>query len=166
MLHEKLSAWVPDQGPATVVHGDYRLDNVIMAPDGSEVLSVLDWELCTLGDPLADVGQLLVYWTELGEQSPLGHSGTAVEGFPSREEITDRYGHVTGRDLNGLGFYRRSRSGSSAAFWRAFTPATSAGRWATMGSTSASTPTRSPRWPRREGRPWRSWAAEKGRGRP
>ena len=66
-----LNAAIPAQGPATIVHGDYRLDNTVVGPDRS-IVAVLDWELCTLGDPLADVGQLLAYWTEPGEASSLG----------------------------------------------------------------------------------------------
>src|SRR4051812_11888539 len=56
--HTRLSERIPEQGPATIVHGDYRLDNMILSPDG-DVRAVLDWELCTLGDPLADVGLLV-----------------------------------------------------------------------------------------------------------
>ena len=104
-LHERLSRAIPEQGSATVVHGDYRLDNCILAPDGSCVLAVLDWELCTLGDPLADLGQLMVYWPEPGEKSALGHAPTTMPGFPSRQELTARYAEATGRDLDGLGFY-------------------------------------------------------------
>ena len=62
-VHERLAAAIPEQGPATIVHGDYRLDNMILTPEG-EVAAVVDWELCTLGDPLADVGLLMVYWPE------------------------------------------------------------------------------------------------------
>ena len=65
-VHERLEARIPEQGPATIVHGDYRLDNMILTP-GGEVAAVVDWELCTLGDPLADVGLLMVYWPERGE---------------------------------------------------------------------------------------------------
>ena len=65
-VHDALAARVPEQGPAAIVHGDYRLDNCLVAPDGT-IAAVLDWELCTLGDPLADVGLLLVYWTEPDE---------------------------------------------------------------------------------------------------
>jgi aminoglycoside phosphotransferase (APT) family kinase protein len=68
-VHERLEARIPAQGPATIVHGDYRLDNMILTP-GGEVAAVVDWELCTLGDPLADVGLLMVYWPERGEASP------------------------------------------------------------------------------------------------
>lgn len=104
-VHQRLSANVPEQGPAAVVHGDYRLDNCIVASDGSRVLAVLDWELCTLGDPLADVGQLLVYWPEPGEKSALGHAPTAMPGFARRSELIERYAAATGRDLANLDFY-------------------------------------------------------------
>ena len=67
-VHERLAARIPEQGPATIVHGDYRLDNMILTPEG-EVAAVVDWELCTLGDPLADVGLLMVYWPERGEEA-------------------------------------------------------------------------------------------------
>jgi aminoglycoside phosphotransferase (APT) family kinase protein len=104
-IHRRLSASIPEQGPAAVVHGDYRLDNCILAPDGSRVLAVLDWELCTLGDPLADVGQFLVYWPEAGEKSALGHAPTTMAGFSRRAELTERYAATTGRDLANLDFY-------------------------------------------------------------
>ena len=104
-LHQRLSAGTPEQGPATVVHGDYRLDNCILVPDGSRVAAVLDWELCTLGDPLADVGQLLVYWPEAGERPALGNTATAMPGFPKRAELVAHYSERTGRELPQLGFY-------------------------------------------------------------
>ena len=104
-LHQRLSANTPEQGPATVVHGDYRLDNCVLAPDGSRVAAVLDWELCTLGDPLADMGQLMVYWPEPGERSALGHAPTALPGFATRDELITRYSERIGRDLPQLGFY-------------------------------------------------------------
>ena len=62
-MHDFLAARIPEQGPAAIVHGDYRLDNCMIGADGS-VAAVLDWELCTLGDPLADMGLLMVYWNE------------------------------------------------------------------------------------------------------
>jgi aminoglycoside phosphotransferase (APT) family kinase protein len=104
-LHDRLSAAIPEQGPASVVHGDYRLDNCVLSPDGSSVAAVLDWELCTLGDPLADVGQLLVYWPEPGERSALGNLATATSGFARRDEIVARYAAKIGRDLPHLGYY-------------------------------------------------------------
>jgi aminoglycoside phosphotransferase (APT) family kinase protein len=103
-IHDFLSARIPEQGPAAIVHGDYRLDNCMVSPKG-DVLAVLDWELCTLGDPLADVGQLLVYWPEPGERSVLGGSPTTAPGFITRAEVTKRYMEVTGRDLPQIDFY-------------------------------------------------------------
>ena len=101
----RLAARVPPQGPATIVHGDYRLDNVIVSPAG-EVLAVIDWELCTLGDPLADVGLLMVYWSEPGDDVlPLGSAPTALPGFPRRDEVAAAYAHSSGRDLSDLEFY-------------------------------------------------------------
>ena len=104
-LHTRLSARIPDQGPATIVHGDYRLDNMILLPQG-EVAAVLDWELCTLGDPLADVGLLLVYWSEQGDElMPLLDPPTTADGFPTRAELRDRYAERSGRDLAQVDFY-------------------------------------------------------------
>jgi len=104
-LHDFLLENIPEQGPASVVHGDYRLDNCIVAPDGSAVLAVLDWELCTLGDPLADLGQLHVYWPEPGERSAIAHAATTAPGFATRAELMARYSEATGRDLSRLDFY-------------------------------------------------------------
>jgi aminoglycoside phosphotransferase (APT) family kinase protein len=104
-VHERLAARIPDQGPATIVHGDYRLDNMILTSAG-EVAAVVDWELCTLGDPLADVGLLMVYWPEAGEDEiSLGQPATMAPGFPSREELKARYAERSGRDLSQLDFF-------------------------------------------------------------
>jgi aminoglycoside phosphotransferase (APT) family kinase protein len=104
-LHARLAADVPEQGPATIVHGDYRLDNCIVGPEGA-VRAVLDWELCTLGDPLADVGQLMVYWVEPGDPfAGALPSATTLEGFPRRDEVLGLYAERSGRDLSRIGFY-------------------------------------------------------------
>jgi aminoglycoside phosphotransferase (APT) family kinase protein len=104
-VHRRLAARIPEQGPATIVHGDYRLDNMILAPSG-EVAAVVDWELCTLGDPLADVGMLLVYWSEAGDEfTPLFEAATTAAGFPGREEVKARYAERSGRDLSGIDYY-------------------------------------------------------------
>jgi aminoglycoside phosphotransferase (APT) family kinase protein len=104
-VHERLAARIPAQGPATIVHGDYRLDNMILTPQG-EVAAVVDWELCTLGDPLADVGLLMVYWPEAGEETiALGQPATLAPGFPKREELKARYTERSGRDLSELDFF-------------------------------------------------------------
>ncbi len=104
-VHERLSARIPEQGPATIVHGDYRLDNMILTPRG-EVAAVVDWELCTLGDPLADVGLLMVYWPEPGDETiALGQPATLAPGFPDRAALCERYAERSGRDLSQLDFF-------------------------------------------------------------
>jgi aminoglycoside phosphotransferase (APT) family kinase protein len=104
-VHDRLLASIPDQGPATIVHGDYRLDNC-MIDDAGEVIAVLDWEICTLGDPLADVGLLMVYWAEPGDDhASLPGAATSEPGFASRAELLDRYADVSGRDVGIVDFY-------------------------------------------------------------
>jgi aminoglycoside phosphotransferase (APT) family kinase protein len=103
--HDKLAACVPPQTSTGIVHGDYRLDNAILGPDGT-VRAVLDWEICTLGDPLADMGLLMVYWTEPGDEAALlGVTPTVVPGFPSRSRMKELYESASGRDLSKLDFY-------------------------------------------------------------
>ncbi len=105
-LHARLSADIPPQGPAAIVHGDYRLDNVIVDPTTGEVQAVLDWELTTLGDPLADAGLLQVYWAQAGDPTlPLPDAPTLVPGFPSRADAVARYAAASGRDLSALPYY-------------------------------------------------------------
>jgi len=104
-VHAALCAAVPEQGPAAIVHGDYRLDNCMLDTDGN-IMAVLDWELCTLGDPLADLGLLLVYWAEPGEPGSLAVTpATGIEGFPSRADLVEHYAAATGRDTSAIDFY-------------------------------------------------------------
>jgi aminoglycoside phosphotransferase (APT) family kinase protein len=104
-VHAALSARIPAQGAATIVHGDYRLDNMILTAEG-EVAAVVDWELCTLGDPLADVGLLMAYWPERGDDVvALGMPANLAPGFPTQAELAARYAERSGRDLSQLGFY-------------------------------------------------------------
>ncbi|MBV9041928.1 MAG: phosphotransferase family protein [Acidimicrobiia bacterium] len=104
-VYQELLGTVPEQGPATIVHGDYRLDNTMLGEDG-HVRAVLDWEICTLGDPLADVGLLMVYWADPGDNtSALLSAPTALDGFLRRAEIAERYAKRSGRDLSRLDFY-------------------------------------------------------------
>ena len=103
---------IPEQGPATIVHGDYRLDNMILTPEG-EVAAVVDWELSTLGDPLADVGLLMVYWPKAGEEeTSLGQPANLAPGFPDRDALRERYAERSGRDLSGLDYY------VALAYWK------------------------------------------------
>ena len=98
-VHERLSEDIPDQGPPAIAHGDYRIDNTIVSETG-ELVAVLDWELCTLGDPLADVGALIVYWSR-----PYGQGPTGAPGFPPLDELVARYAERSGRDVSVLPYY-------------------------------------------------------------
>ena len=103
--HARLAERVPEQRDTSLVHGDYRLDNVILARDGA-VAAVVDWELCTLGDPLADLGLLMVYWAESRDKVvPLTRAPTLAPGFPSRQELAARYAERSGRDISALDFF-------------------------------------------------------------
>jgi aminoglycoside phosphotransferase (APT) family kinase protein len=104
-MHAFLSARVPPQRGASIVHGDYRLDNTMFGDD-ARVAAVLDWEICTLGDPLADLGLLMVYWSAKDDPYfPLGAAPTTSEGFPSRSDLVARYEERSGRDVSALDFY-------------------------------------------------------------
>lgn len=103
--HRALSAAIPPQTEATIVHGDYRLDNCMVDSDGN-VIAVLDWEICTLGEPLADVGLFWVYWTDPGEVAVMPQaSPTSLPGFPTRLELMELYEARTGRDLTNLPYF-------------------------------------------------------------
>jgi aminoglycoside phosphotransferase (APT) family kinase protein len=111
-VHDALAERIPEQGPAAIVHGDYRLDNCMLGTDG-RVRAVLDWEICALGDPLADVGLLFVYWTGPDDSATAWAGlGTTAEGFPGRLDLLDRYAKVSGRDLGSIDFY------VAFAFWK------------------------------------------------
>jgi aminoglycoside phosphotransferase (APT) family kinase protein len=102
--HE-LALRVPKQQRTSIVHGDYRMDNVVLT-DSGEVRAILDWELCTLGDPLADLGLLMDYWTDRDDAAPvLGHSPTTAPGFSTRSQVMEHYGRVSDLDLAQIGYY-------------------------------------------------------------
>lgn len=103
-VHDALCARIPEQGKAAIVHGDYRLDNCMTSASG-QVIAVLDWEICALGDPLADVGLLMVYWNEATDKHATLGAPTAAEGFLTRRQMLDRYAEVSGRDLSVIDFY-------------------------------------------------------------
>ena len=105
-LHAALGAAVPMSQRATVVHGDYRLDNVLVGP-GYEIAAVLDWEMSTLGDPLTDIGLMLVYWGD-GQRGTLGsvtETPGSVEGYPGGADLAERYAAASGLDLSPLPWY-------------------------------------------------------------
>lgn len=133
---EHVASWLADNQPAdsesTFVHGDYRLGNLLFAPS-MRLAAVLDWEMATLGDPLADLGYCTAMWTEAGDApNPMFALSrlTAERGFPGRTDLAERYAAATGRSLASLawyqvlalwksaifleGSYRRYRSGASS----------------------------------------------------
>ena len=107
-LHEiqsYLNANIPEQGPARVVHGDYGLHNCLIGVD-SKIAAVLDWEISTLGDPLADLAYALNQWALPDDTLPVRENApTALPGFPSRGELVKIYSDLTRRDLSSLGYY-------------------------------------------------------------
>ncbi len=100
---KRLSEGMPEQIGSTIVHGDFRLGNMIVV-DG-RIQALLDWELCTLGDPLADVGYLMNSWVEPGDAEEVV-AATQSGGFPSRSTLCEHYQAATGRDLSGINYYR------------------------------------------------------------
>jgi len=104
-----LTGHLPVSGPATIVHGDYRIDNAIYADDEPRVAAIVDWEMATIGDPLADVGYLLSSWREPDDPQSVVMSRlvqvTALPGFFSRAEIAAYYAAQTGRPVRDLAFY-------------------------------------------------------------
>jgi aminoglycoside phosphotransferase (APT) family kinase protein len=99
---------LPDGLPWSLVHGDYRMDNVIIDPDFTSLRAVLDWEMSTLGDPVADLAVALVYWSQaddrLRREVPVARDVTSGPGFWRRETIVEQYAALTGLDLEHLGF--------------------------------------------------------------
>jgi aminoglycoside phosphotransferase (APT) family kinase protein len=122
---QRLTAWLTEHRPespeATIVHGDYRLGNVMYAPAGPpRVVAIFDWELATIGDPLADVGYLVATWAEPGDadEGPARGSGlfggvTREPGFATREELIDRYEAGSGRSMSDVRWY------TTLALWKA-----------------------------------------------
>ena len=115
-LHEWLVTNRPTDGPGGIVHGDYRLGNMIIGPDGT-VRAILDWELCTLGDPLADLSYLLRTWTAPDEPTVTAsfEPPTRAGGFRTRDELVDRYVQRTGRAIGDLDYYLAFNAWRSAA---------------------------------------------------
>jgi aminoglycoside phosphotransferase (APT) family kinase protein len=106
-IARRLRAALPESGPPTIVHGDYRLDNTMMATDDpGRIVAVLDWEMSTLGDPLADLGLFLLYWGNAGAQ--IIATGSAIDpqaGYLTSDEIVQRYALQSGRRVDALDWY-------------------------------------------------------------
>ena len=104
-LVERLTATMPAQGAPAIVHGDYRLTNVIYRTDVSGIAAVVDWEMATLGDPLADVGLLTVYHRLAAVSDGVMPAMSPDNGFLSAEQMAARYAEGAGRDLSQLDWY-------------------------------------------------------------
>jgi len=111
---ERVGAWLaahaPQSPPATIVHGDYRLGNVMYAPGApARLVAIFDWEMSTIGDPLADLGYLCTFWVAR-EDPPAGifeqHAVTRAPGFPSRAELIARYEERSGRAMSDIRWYQ------------------------------------------------------------
>ncbi|MFE9058229.1 phosphotransferase family protein [Streptomyces mutabilis] len=104
-LHATLGRELPDSPSPTVVHGDYRLDNVLIGGENDEIRAVLDWEMSTLGDPLTDLGLLVMYSSPLGmPDSPVSTTAQAP-GHPAPAELIERYAARSGRDVSAVAWY-------------------------------------------------------------
>lgn len=104
-LAEMLTAAIPSQRELTLVHGDYHLLNLVTNPEHHQIRSVLDWELSTRGDPIADLGTLLAYWPQRGELPLPGFADTGLSGFEKHNELLAHYANLTGRDLSSVPFW-------------------------------------------------------------
>jgi aminoglycoside phosphotransferase (APT) family kinase protein len=122
VLGERLRASMPESPSATVVHGDYRLGNVMVSDRPPvRLLGILDWEMATIGDPLADLGYLIASWSEPGlAQHPMLLSPVTVRaGFPTRDDLIGRYADATGRDVSRLDWYQAFALWKAAVFCEA-----------------------------------------------
>lgn len=110
---EPLSVWLREHMPAhseaTLIHNDYKFDNMVLdAADITRIKAVLDWEMCTLGDPLTDLGAALAYWVDPDdppEMQTIRWGPTGAPGMLRRAELAERYAKTTGRDLSEINFY-------------------------------------------------------------
>jgi aminoglycoside phosphotransferase (APT) family kinase protein len=112
---ERVAEWLrsnlPDSPAATIVHGDYKLDNVMLAPNPpARLIAIVDWEMSTIGDPLADVGWMISFWREAEDPTHDVfadlHSVTGMRGFSRRDALVRRYVELTGRDVSALEWYQ------------------------------------------------------------
>jgi aminoglycoside phosphotransferase (APT) family kinase protein len=110
---EKISVWMAEHLPPTngaaLIHNDYKYDNVVLDPsDITKIIGVLDWEMCTIGDPLSDLGSALAYWVDekdLDELQKIRWGPTNVPGSLTRRQLLERYAHATDREISNMSFY-------------------------------------------------------------
>lgn len=110
---DALAKWLPthqpDDGPPTLIHNDYKYDNLVLDQNVlTRIRAVLDWEMCTVGDPLMDLGTTLAYWIEPGEETPLTTGVANLTWLPgnlTRREVVARYEQHSGRDVSDIVFY-------------------------------------------------------------
>ncbi len=117
---EEVGAWLannlPESPPATIVHGDYRLGNTMLAGGApARVIAIFDWEMATIGDPLADIGYMMIHWRQAGETAAKFalQTVTPLPGFPTRHELIARYEERSGRSMQALDWY------VTLALWKA-----------------------------------------------
>ena len=103
-LHDRLAAKLPVSGPPSIVHGDYRLDNVLV-DGGDRITAVLDWEMSTLGDPLTDLALLVAYAERDKVSLQMVSNASSAPGYPSADEVVARYAERSGRDVSALNWY-------------------------------------------------------------
>lgn len=97
---------IPVQQGVSIAHGDYRFGNCLTDVENGRIAAVLDWELCTLGDPLADLGYVGIYWTDPGMPNMRGTDPSGIDGFPTFDHLVERYAQRTGRDCSNIGYYK------------------------------------------------------------
>lgn len=105
-LTRRLVAAIPEQREITLVHGDFHLRNIIADRESGDLVAALDWELSTLGEPLADMGSMLAYWPEPGEDTGGDFPASTLPGFPTRDELAEQYLAETGRDAAALRYWQ------------------------------------------------------------
>ena len=106
---DEVSEWLRDNQPASwtpgIIHGDFHFANVLVRPDGPELAAVVDWELCTIGDPLLDLGHLLATWPPTGADGSAGAVGAGIDGLPGKPELVARYTERTARSTADVDWY-------------------------------------------------------------
>jgi aminoglycoside phosphotransferase (APT) family kinase protein len=105
-VERRLWSGIPPQQGAAIAHGDYRFGNCLVDPEAARIVAVLDWELCTLGDPLADLGYVSVYWSDGADPEGRANDPTPAGGFPTYAALVERYAERTGRDVSDIEYYR------------------------------------------------------------